>query len=237
MKKQEFQFAFTKTIPILFSYLFLGMAFGIIMYQAGFPFYWAVLISVIVYSGAFQFVLVPFLSAGTSLVTIAVTALAVNSRHLFYGLPFIEEFHSMGKRCPYMVFSLTDESFALNCATEFPENMNRKNIRFYMSMLCHCYWVCGTLFGAVLGQIIPFDFEGIDFCMTALFVTIFIDQWRKALSHVPAIIGLITSIVFLSILGANNFILPALLLSTAILVFYGELTGQKQKISGGESHE
>lgn len=222
MKKKELRFAFVKTIPILFSYIFLGMAFGIMMYQAGIPFYWAMLTSLLVYSGAFQFVLVPFFVAGTNLLTVALTALAVNSRHIFYGLPFVEEFKSMGKRFPYMIFSLTDESFALHCSAEFPEKMDKKTIRFYISLFCHGYWVCGTIFGAFLGQVIPFDFEGIDFCMTALFVTIFIDQWRKATSHVPAVIGLCTSVVMLILLGADSFILPSLLLSTGILMFYGE---------------
>ncbi|NCB92124.1 MAG: branched-chain amino acid ABC transporter permease [Clostridia bacterium] len=230
MRKREVKYAFVKTIPILFSYIFLGMAFGIVMYQAGFSFGWAVLTSIIVYSGAFQFVLVPFLAAGTSLITVALTAVAMNSRHIFYGLSFVEEFRSMGKRFPYMVFSLTDESFALNCSTEFPEDMDRKNIRFCMSLFCHIYWVCGTLFGSVMGQVIPFDFEGIDFCMTALFVTIFIDQWRTASSHVPAVIGLGTSVLFLILLGADNFILPALVLATAILIFYGKQTINKEEV-------
>ena len=110
---RELKYALGKTIPIMFSYLFLSMAFGIMMNQAGFPFYWAYLVSLTVYTGAFQFVMVSFLSAATGIATIALTALAMNCRHMFYGVTFLKEFKSMGKRYLYMIFSLTDETYAL----------------------------------------------------------------------------------------------------------------------------
>lgn len=221
----------------MFSYIFLGMAFGILMNQAGFAFYWSGLISLIVYTGAFQFVMVPFLSAGTGLVTVALTALAMNSRHIFYGVSFVEDFRKMGKRFPYMVFSLTDETFALNSTTEFPVHMNKRNLMFYIAVLCQLYWVLGSVLGGIMGQVIPFDFEGVDFCMTALFVTIFIDQWRKAETHIPALAGLIFSIIFLLLLGADNFILPSLLLSTVVLIFYGQYKSTNIDMKGAEDHE
>ena len=155
---RELKYALGKTVPIMFSYLFLSMAFGIMMNQAGFPFYWAYLVSLTVYTGAFQFVMVSFLSAATGIATIAFTALAMNCRHMFYGVTFLKEFKSMGKRYPYMIFSLTDETYALYCSLEYPENLDRHQIMFDIAWLSRAYWLSGTLVGALLGQMIPFDF-------------------------------------------------------------------------------
>lgn len=216
--KRELYYAWKQTIPILFSYVFLSLAFGITMLEAGLSMVWAWLISLTVYTGAFQFILVSFLSEGASLFTVVLTALAVNSRHIFYGVSFLEEFKSMGRRYPYMIFSLTDETYALSCSLELPSELDRKQVLFYIARFSRIYWMLGTILGTLIGEFIPFDFEGIDFCMTALFVTIFIDQWKKAKTHIPAITGLISSIVFLILLGTDNFVLPAILITTAVLI-------------------
>ena len=217
---RELKYALGKTIPIMFSYLFLSMAFGIMMNQAGFPFYWAYLVSLTVYTGAFQFVIVSFLSAGAGITTIALTALAMNCRHMFYGVTFLKEFKSMGKRYPYMIFSLTDETYALYCSLEYPEELDHHQVMFDIAWLSCVYWLIGTLVGALLGQIIPFDFEGVDFCMTALFVTILIDQWKKTEDHAPAVIGGVSAVVFLLIFGAARFMLPSLMVTTALLLIF-----------------
>lgn len=220
IQKAEVRYAMVKTSPVLFSYLFLSIAFGILMQEAGASALWAVLASLLVYTGAFQFVLVSFISGGVSLLTVALTALAINSRHIFYGVSFVETFREMKKRYPYMIFSLTDETYALSCSLETPEGMERKNLLFLIAVSCHGYWVFGTFLGALIGQYIPFDFTGIDFCMTAMFVTIFLDQWKQAKSHIPAVAGLASSILFLILLGKSRFILPALCLATAIMLAF-----------------
>ena len=217
---RELKYALVKTIPIMFSYLFLSMAFGIMMNQAGFPFYWAYMVSLMVYTGAFQFVIVSFLSAGAGIITIALTALTMNCRHMFYGVTFLKEFKSMGKRYPYMIFSLTDETYALYCSLEYPEELDHHQVMFDIAWLSCVYWLIGTLVGALLGQIIPFDFEGVDFCMTALFVTILIDQWKKTEDHAPAVIGGVSAVVFLLIFGAARFMLPSLMVTTALLLIF-----------------
>ena len=235
---RELKYALGKTIPIMFSYLFLSMAFEIMMNQAGFPFYWAYLVSLTVYTGAFQFVIVSFLSAGAGIATIALTALAMNCRHMFYGVTFLKEFKSMGKRYPYMIFSLTDETYALYCSLEYPEELNRHQVMFDIAWLSRAYWLIGTLVGALLGQIIPFDFEGVDFCMTALFVTILIDQWKKSENHAPAVIGGVSAVVFLLIFGASRFMLPSLMVTTALLLIFtpgeriAEAAADGNKVSG-----
>ena len=220
ISKETWKLAFVKSLPIMCSYFFLGAAYGIMMEETGFPWYVALLLSMTVYTGAFQFVLITFLSTGASLLTIAITALLMNSRQSFYSLTFLNDFKRMGKRKLYMIHSLTDETYAVNCTLELPQK-EKEDTMFGVALLSHCYWMAATVVGAVLGQLIPFDMEGIDFCMTALFVIIFMDQWKKASSHIPALAGLTCGIVCLLIFGQSNFILPALLLVSGILFFVG----------------
>jgi 4-azaleucine resistance transporter AzlC len=220
ISKETWKLAFVKSLPIMCSYFFLGAAYGIMMEETGFPWYVALLLSMTVYTGAFQFVLITFLSTGASLLTIAITALLMNSRQSFYSLTFLNDFKRMGKRKLYMIHSLTDETYAVNCTLELPRK-EKEDTMFGVALLSHCYWMAATVAGAVLGQLIPFELEGIDFCMTALFVIIFMDQWKKASSHIPALAGLTCGIVCLLIFGQSSFILPALLLVSGILFFAG----------------
>lgn len=220
ISKETWKLAFVKSLPIMCSYFFLGAVYGIMMEETGFPWYVALLLSMTVYTGAFQFVLITFLSTGASLLTIAITALLMNSRQSFYSLTFLNDFKRMGKRKLYMIHSLTDETYAVNCTLELPRK-EKEDTMFGVALLSHCYWMAATVAGAVLGQLIPFEMEGIDFCMTALFVIIFMDQWKKASSHIPALAGLTCGIVCLLIFGQSSFILPALLLVSGILFFAG----------------
>ncbi len=218
ISKKTWKLAFMKSLPIMCSYFFLGAAYGIMMEEVGFPWYVALLVSMTVYTGAFQFVLITFLSTGASLLTIAITALLMNSRQSFYSLTFLNDFKRMGKRKLYMIHSMTDETYAVNCTLELPQK-EKEDTMFGVALLSHCYWMAATVAGAVLGQLIPFELEGIDFCMTALFVIIFMDQWKKAAGHIPALAGLASGMVCLLIFGQSSFILPALLLVSAILFF------------------
>lgn len=169
------------------SYLFVAMAYGMMMQEAGFAWYDSLLASLTIYTGAFQFVLITFLSSGASVLTIAVTALLMNSRQAFYSLSFVDEFKKMGRKMPYMIHTMTDETYAVNC-TLTEQGEERRGIMFFVALFSRCYWMIGAVAGGVLGSLIPFELEGIDFCMTALFVIIFIDQWEKAKDHFPALI-------------------------------------------------
>ncbi len=213
------KYAFVKSIPVLCSYIFLGMAYGILMEQAGFGWYYSLLISLVVYTGAFQFVLTTLLSAGTSLFAIGLTALFMNSRQLFYSISFVKDFNKMGKAKPYMIHSLTDETYAVNSTIELPDEKKRR-AELYIAVMCQLYWCIGSVFGGVIGGLIPFSTEGIDFCMTALFVTILVGQWEKAKSHFPAICGMVISLICLFLFGADRFMLPALVIVSMILIVY-----------------
>ena len=188
MKKRALKKALKQSIPILCSYVFISMAYGMLMAENGYPWYAALLASVIVYTGAFQFVLVSLLAGGASLGLVAVTALLMNSRQTFYSLSFVSDFRAMGRRMPYMVCTMTDESYAVNCSLE-RDDPDRQDVMFYVAILCRIYWLLGTVLGAVVGQSLPFDLTGIDFCMTALFVILLMDQWAHPERRKPALVG------------------------------------------------
>lgn len=220
--KNAAKFAFIKTIPILLGYIFLGIAFGLLLQKSGLGVFWAFLISTLVYAGSMQFALVGILTGGLSLITTAVMTLFINSRHAFYGLTFIERFKEMKKSYPYMVASLTDETYSLLCSMARPKDFSDRDWKLatlFVSFFDQCYWVTGSVLGALMGQMITFDTTGIDFAMTALFVVICTDQWKAAKTHIPAAVGFICGILFLLLIRSSNFILPALAATAAILIF------------------
>lgn len=216
--RQTARFAFRQSLGVLFGYVFLGIAFGILLRQAGFGALWSLAFSGLVYAGSLQFVLAGFLAAPTALPTVALMSLFINARHLFYGLSFIERFRSMGKKRPYMIFSLTDETYSVLCGMdEVPAGVDKNGAMFLVALLDQLYWVAGSLLGTFAGGL-PLDFTGIDFSMTALFLVIFLEQWRGAKSHLPALLGLGCGAVFLLALGPDNFLLPALCTTVAVLL-------------------
>ena len=217
LRKEILKNAFIKSIPIMFSYLFVSMAYGIMMEEAGFKWYYSLFISMTVYTGAFQFLLITFLSSGASILTIALMAFLMNSRQVFYSLTFVDEFREMGKKMLYMIHIMTDETYAVNLTLD-SKGKEKEDTMFLIALLSRCYWMIGAVTGGILGQVIPFDLKGIDFCMTALFIIIFIDQWEKADNHLPALAGLAVALICLITIGERNFILSSLLIISGMLL-------------------
>ncbi len=217
LRKEILKNAFIKSIPIMFSYLFVSMAYGIMMEEAGFKWYYSLFISMTVYTGAFQFLLITFLSSGASILTIALMAFLMNSRQVFYSLTFVDEFREMGKKMLYMIHTMTDETYAVNLTLD-SKGKEKEDTMFLIALLSRCYWMIGAVTGGILGQVIPFDLKGIDFCMTALFIIIFIDQWEKADNHLPALAGLAVALICLITIGERNFILSSLLIISGMLL-------------------
>ena len=217
LRKEILKNAFIKSIPIMFSYLFVSMAYGIMMEEAGFKWYYSLFISMTVYTGAFQFLLITFLSSGASILTIALMAFLMNSRQVFYSLTFVDEFREMGKKMLYMIHTMTDETYAVNLTLD-SKGKEKVDTMFLIALLSRCYWMIGAVTGGILGQVIPFDLKGIDFCMTALFIIIFIDQWEKADNHLPALAGLAVALICLITIGERSFILPSLLIISGMLL-------------------
>ena len=228
--KKEFRFALKQTLPVLFGYLFLGIGFGIMLQREGYNFIWAFFCSLFIYAGSGQYLLVSLLAAGTPLYMVALMTLFINSRHIFYGLSLIEKFRLTGRAYPYMIFSLTDETYSLMCSVKFPEGVQPGKAMILMAVMDHIYWIVGSVLGALLGQLIPFDFTGVDFAMTALFVVIFIEQWMDAKSKLPAIIGLASALIFLLLLGPDRFMLPSLCCTVAALMLIKPYVLKKSEV-------
>lgn len=224
-KSQILRYAFFKSVPVMFGYIFLGTAFGILLQQSGYSFLWAFLISLVVYAGSMQFVLVSLLGAAASPLTVAMMTLFINSRHIFYGLSFITEYKKMKKRYPYMIFSLTDETYSVLCGCQEDTILNRwdendrRSVWFFIALFHQSYWILGSVLGALIGQLLPFDFTGIDFSMTALFVVILIEQISdpKSGKYKYACIGFIASIACLRIFGPDGFLLPSLIITVFVI--------------------
>lgn len=216
--KKALKYAFIQDIPVMLGYIVMGIAFGLMIQEIGYNFVWAFVISAVVYAGTMQFVLVSILSGGMNILAVVAITLSINSRHIFYGLSFIERFKEMGKAYPYMIYTLTDETYALLCGTEIPPHLDKKKTTFFISLLNQCWWVLGSTLGALAGQLIQFNTTGVDFAMTALFVVLAVEQWLSAKSHIPAIIGLVCGIVAVIVLGPENFIIPALLVAVVLLL-------------------
>lgn len=216
--KRALAAAFPITIPVMVGYLFLGVAFGFSWQKNGYGVFWAILMSAVIYAGSMQFLAINFLTPGVGVLSIIFMTLMVNIRHIFYGLSMLERFRGTGKKKPYLIFSLTDETFSLLCSAEPPQGVDRGLFYFFISLLDQVYWVAGSALGGLAGALLSFNTKGIDFAMTALFVVIFVNQWRESKQHLPALCGLGLTALCLLVFGADNFLLPALLLILAALL-------------------
>lgn len=212
MKTKALKSAFPNTIPILMGYLFIGMVFGILLRSKGYNFWWAILMSSCIYAGSMQFVAINLLTSGFNIVAVVVMTFMINARHLFYGLSMLDKFKYMGKKKLYMIFSLTDETFSLLTSAEPPQDVNKNWFYFFIALLDHFYWIIGSLIGAIIGSVWSFNTKGIDFVMTALFVVIFVEQWKSNKNNIPAFIGICASLLCLIIFGSSNFIIPSMIL-------------------------
>ncbi len=236
--QSELRYAFVKSIPVMCGYIFLGIAFGISLQEAGYGWIWALFLSLAVYAGSLQFVMIPMLVSNVSVMTMAVTTLFVNCRHIFYGISFIESFRKIKQKL-YMIFSLTDETYSVlcGCKQEDPEEEHRDGW-FLIAAIDHSYWVIGSVIGGLLGDVLPFDFTGIDFSMTALFVVILMEQviGSQAKTKIAAVLGIVVAACCLLLFGIDGFLLPSLLITVFLLAGYSAVENRKQK-EEGELHD
>lgn len=220
MNRKTLAAAFPYTFPVLMGYLSIGTVFGWMLSAIGYNPLWAVAMSVTIYAGSGQYLGVDLLANATPLADAAFLTLVINFRHLVYGLSMLEKFKGMGIRKLYMIFSLTDETYALLAGVQAPQGVDEKDFYFTIALLDHLYWIAGSLIGAVAGSLISINTEGIDFAMTALFIVIAIDQWRGAKLHFPALLGAAGTLVCLLVFGpeGGRFLIPSLLILVAGLL-------------------
>lgn len=228
MNRKTLQHSFLATLPVMAGYLVLGMGFGILLYDKGYDFWWAIFMSVGIYAGSMQYVGIELMAAGSGLLPAALMTLMVNARHLFYGVSMVDKYRDMGKAKPYLIYSLTDETYSLVCDAVLPEGVDRKGYYVLVSLLNQGYWVLGSFLGGILGSALTINTAGLDFAMTALFVVIAVEQWEKAKTHVPAILGFGVSGVCLLLVGPSNFLIPAMLGISVLLLVLRPMVEKKE---------
>lgn len=237
MKKNNIQLvalkaAFPHTIPIFAGFWFLSLAYGIYMHVSGFSFWYPMAMSAIIFGGSLEFVAVSMLLSPFAPLQTFLMTLMIQARHLFYGLSMLDKYKDTGAKKIYLIYGMCDETFSINYTAKVPDGIDKGWFYFFVTLLDQIYWVGGATLGGLLGNLIHFDTNGLDFVMTAMFVVIFLEQWMKETHHFSAWIGLLSSVVCLLLFGADNFMIPTMVCILALLLFlkkpieskYGELT-------------
>lgn len=215
--KKAFIVAFPHTIPIFAGFWFLGMAYGIYMNVSGFSFLYTLIMSMFIFAGSMEFVTVSLLLGAFNPLQALLLTLMINARHLFYGISMLDKYRHTGWKKPYLIFGMCDESFSINYTARIPQGIDRNWFMFFVTFLNHIYWVSGALLGCLFGSFIHFNTQGLEFVMTAMFVVIFMEQWLNENSHLSSLIGLGISVGCLIVFGAENFIIPSMLMILGVL--------------------
>lgn len=228
MNRKALKTVFLDTVPVLTGYLFLGAGFGILLSEkTGYGMGWALCMSLFMLAGSGQYLAVSMLADHAGIISAAIATFLVNARHIFYGISLIEPYKGAGKKKPYLIYTLTDETYSLVTQNEPPEGMSRHTYCFLVSLLDHSYWIIGTALGNFLSSALPISFEGVEFVLTALFVTMFVEQWISHKNHLPAIIGVGATVLCLVIFGKEIFLIPSMVL-IAVLLTVTRKTGRRQ---------
>jgi len=227
MNRKHFKIVLRDTLPVLTGYLFLGIGFGILLKEkTDLGILWSVGMAVFMLAGSGQYLAVSLMADKASLISAAIATFLINARHIFYGISLIEPYKGAKKK-PYMIFALTDETYSLVTQNEPPEGMSRHSYCFWVSLMDQLYWIIGCAIGNLLGAL-PIDFSGIEFVLTALFVTMFVEQWLTHKNHIPAIIGVGATAICLAIFGRDIFLIPSMAL-IAVLLTISRKTGRRME--------
>ena len=231
---RAFRAAAPQTLPVFAGYLVLGLGYGIYVQSLGLPVWLPPLMGTVVYGGSLEFVLASLLLGSFAPVSAFLMALMIQARHLFYGLTMLQRYRGYGLRSAYMIFAMSDETFSITCSAEPPEGVDRGWFMFFITLLDQCYWVASAGLGAVVGSVLPFSTEGVDFVMTAMFTVIFLNQWEKDEQHYSALIGLAAPLACLVVFGSSSFLLPSM---GCILILLLALRKPIEKAEGTEAEK
>ncbi len=223
--------AFPHTIPILAGFWFLGIAYGLLMHNEGFAFYWPMLMAMVVFSGSVEFIAVKLLVSVFNPVQAFVITLMVCARHLFYGVSMLDKYRDTGWKKFFLIYGMCDETFAINYTVDAPKGVDRGWFMLWVTLLDMSYWATGATIGALAGNLITFDLAGLDFVMTAMFVTIFMDQWVKEKDHRASLTGLGLSALCLYFFGPEKFVVPTMI---SMLLVFTILRGRLEQKGGEE---
>jgi 4-azaleucine resistance transporter AzlC len=206
--------AFPYTLPIFAGFWFLGLAYGLLMNKSGFAFYWPMFMAMTIFSGSTEFIAVKMLLGHFHPLQSLLIALLIGARHLFYGISMLEKFKGQGWKKFFLIYGMCDETFSINYTAKIPKNVDKGWFMLWVTVLDYSYWVTGATLGGIFGNLVKFNTKGLGFVMTAMFVTIFMEQWAKESNHIASILGLILSALCLALFGGDRFVIPAM---TAIL--------------------
>ncbi|GMO59307.1 MAG: hypothetical protein Ta2G_19200 [Termitinemataceae bacterium] len=235
MKKKIFAEAFKYSIPVLLGYLAIGAAFGLMLVDSGYPWYLGLFMSIVMYAGSGQYAAVGIFASGAGLWEACLIQLVLNARHVAYGITLLKRFNKAKKYKPYLIFALTDETFALLSSINdddkrFGENDNeRHKFLFYVSALDHFYWIAGSMLGAVAGLLIPFNFDGVNFALTALFIVLMIEQIKRVKKAYPFIIAAVTAVISVLVLSPRVSLLCALAVSLLVVQLFSKPTSVQKE--------
>lgn len=217
MKWKALKAALPYTLPICAAFLFLGISYGFLMRSKGFSFWYPMLMAMFIFAGSMEFVTANLLLATFQPISAFFLAVMVNARHIFYGLSMLNKYKDCGWKKPYLIFGMCDESFSINCTVTPPPDVDRGWFMLFVTLLNQIYWVTGATLGWFLGYLLSFDTTGIEFVMTAMFVVMFLDQWKETDCHWPALAGLGCAALCLLLFGNERFMLPSMLAIVVIL--------------------
>lgn len=223
--------ALKNMIPLTFSYIFVGIAFGLLVTDRGFPPYYATLSALFIYAGSMQIVLMSLLQSHMSLWMLGAMTFFINARHIFYGFGFLKDFKKTGWKYPIMVLTLTDETYSIYLNMKTPAGVKEEDVRFYIAVLSYLLWAISCTVGAYFGNIFPDTLNGIDYSAVAFFITVVANQWEQLPSRTPIYFGCLTGVVGLLTVGPDRFLLPAILFSAGLLLLF------KNKIKGGNVYD
>ena len=231
MKRKALKTIFLDTVPVLTGYLFLGAGFGILLnektgYTTGMSFFMALFM----YAGSAQYLAVSLIADRAPLISAAIATILLNARHIFYGISLLDTYKGAGKQKFYMIFGLTDETYSLITQNQPPEGMTRHRYCFLVTLFDHIYWLVGCSLGNLATALLPISFEGVEFVLTALFVTMFVEQWLSNKNHLPAIIGVAATVICLSLFDKDIFLVPSMLLIAVLLTVTKKTGGQKNNV-------
>lgn len=216
--KKAFAAAFPCTIPVLTGFLLLGMAYGVLMQKNGYGVLWAGLMSAVAFCGSMQFAAIPLLVSAFNPIQAFLLSLMVNARHLFYGVSMLDKYKGLGKARLPLIYMLCDETFSIASSVDVPKGINKKYFYLFISVLDYLYWFIATIMGSVLGRFITINTKGLDFVLTALFVVLLIEQFKKK-ENIPAgVIGIVASALCLLVFGAQNMVIYAMIIILLILI-------------------
>lgn len=215
--EKEIKKAFEVSIPVMMGYGVLGFAFGLLLVSFDYDWYLAPIMSLFIYAGALQFVAINFFNAKAGFVDIAIASYFVNIRQSFYGLSLLKRFKKTGKLKPYLIFGLTDETYALLTTIKDDEQLKKRWYYFFLTAFNQSYWFIGSTLGAIVGSSIKFDTEGLEFSLTALFVVLCIEQYKSLQNSVPFIIGLVASLFSLIFIPSDKMLIVSIIIALVLM--------------------